>query len=187
MRLQSYADSANYVDGEWVTGRKGRRTVPRRDRRRRSAKRRAGASTSRRWSSTRRTVGGPALRQHDVPRARAACSRRWRSISWRGRKSSIVVSAATGATKQRLVDRHRRRHRDVLRLRVARPARVSRTRRSTSMAPTGGAVARAARSSGATSACRSKASPCTSTPSTFPCGECSRSSRRRCSPGCRRS
>ena len=76
----------------------------------------------------------PDAARDDVPRARAACSRRWRSTSWRGRTSSTRVSAATGATKARLVDRHRRRHRDVLRLREPRPARVSRTRRSTSTA-----------------------------------------------------
>ena len=130
----------------------------------------------------RRRAGAAA---HDLPRARADAQ-----------GDGAAPDGAEGRVLSRLrrhrrdeaglVGRHRGRHRNLLRLRVARAARVPERDASTS---TGRRrrCRRAARSSGGTSACRSRASRSTSTRSTSPCGECWRSSRRRCSPACRRS
>ena len=102
---------------------------------RRSPRRRPAGSTSRRWSSTPKRVGGPALRRMTFHQ-RALMLKAMAQYLMARKDEFYAVSAATGATKTRFVGRHRRRHRDVLRVRVARPPRDSRTRRSMSTVPT---------------------------------------------------
>ena len=91
----------------------------------------AAASTSRRWSTTRRASAG---------RRCARLTFHERALHAQG--DGAVPHGAEGRVLPRLrgdrrdedgfVDRHRGRHRDVLRVRAARAPRASRTRRSTS-------------------------------------------------------
>ena len=121
-----------------------------------------------------RTVGGPALRKmtfHERARMLKALAKYLME-----RKDDVLRGVGDDRRDEdRFLDRHRRRHRDAVRVREPRTPRVSRRdvlrrRRAPKR------CRRAARSSVGTSACRSKASPCTSTRSTSPCGGCSRSS-----------
>ena len=151
---------------------------------RRSPRRRRAASTSA-DGRVRTRVGGPALRKMTF-HERALMLKAMAQYLMARKDEFYLVSAATGATKQdswvdieggigtffAYASRGRREFpNETLLYRWAdrSPCR------------------RAGRSSGATSACRSRASPSTSTRSTSPSGECWRSSRRRCSPACRRS
>ena len=114
-----------------------------------------------------RTVGGPALRRDDVPRARPDAQGDGAVPD--GAEGRVLPGLRGDRRDQgRLLGRHRGRHRNLLRLRAAGDAASSPTRRSTSTGRSSRSR-RAARSSAGTSACRSKASRSTSTPSTSPC------------------
>ena len=178
------AASGNYVAGEWVDGGWSATDLSPRRHRREVAEASTRASTSRdgRVRAARRRAGAA---QADLPRARADAQGAG-AVSHGAQGEFYAVSAVTGATKTDSWI-------DIDGGIGTLFAYASRGRRELPDetfyvdGATGAAVARAAPSSAGTSACRSRASPCTSTPSTSPCGECSRSSRRRSSPACRRS
>ena len=178
--LESYAAGRWYAaadEGEPAPRRRHRRGG-RPDLQRRPRPRRDGRTTP-------ATVGGPALRGADLPRAgrpaqgagqaphraQGRVLRRCRSRTGATQRDSMVdIDGGIGTVfcyrlqgRPRAAQRHRR----------------PRRRRSSSSAA-------AARSSASTSTPRGPASRCRSTPSTSRSGACSRSSRRPSSPGCRR-
>ena len=178
MRLQSYAM------GEWVTG-TGKATelvdaVTRRGDRR-GVERRARLRGDGGVRAHGRRTRAP---QDDLPRARADAQGA-REVPDGPQGGVLRALRRDRRDANGLLDRHRGRHRHAVLVLAAAAAAtcpnetVLRGRRH------GGAVERRHVRRPGTSACRSRASPCTSTRSTSRAGGCSRSSRPRCSRACR--
>ena len=172
----------NYAADRWVGGRRRlaageerrHRRGDRRDRQRRARFR--GDARSRPHRSAGRRCGK--LTFHE----RAWMLKDLANAVMARKEELYELSYATGATRDRRLDRHRGRRRHALLLLLQGPARAAQ-RPGADRRRDGAAVDAAAASSASTSTRRSRASRSISTRSTSRSGGCSRSSGRPCSPG----
>ena len=177
-----------FAAGEWIGPGSAARTIRQRSRRRasRACRRRCACRSRQCWFMAARQ-GGPALREHDLPRARLPCSRQLAQYLGERKDALYELSYSTGATQNRLPGSTS----------MAASAHVSvyasKGRRELPDAHVyldgelEAISTQRAVSSAATSRPRCRASPSTSMPSTSRSGACWKSWRRRCWPAFRRS